>query len=407
MLTELFLAGRYLKPKRNAVSLITLSSVLGVTLGVAVLMVVLAVMTGFTDLMKQKLVETQAHFQVRDPWRRVIRDPSEIVETVRAAGGDAAAVIQSPVLVQRGRELDMQLLLFGTGAEELRKHLEFDTALRRGMLSLEKNEAIISTHMAARWGVKVGDKILLHSPKRLTSLVRFKPDGGMEINPDSSAYLPSEFTVTGIYSIGKYDFDRSVLFVGIDDAAELLDLPWGSATSVFGWGPDPFEQKELIKTLREKLGSYRVSTWEDENKQLLSVLAVEKRMMFFLLIFIVLVAAFSITNTLVTSVYQKTRGGDADLRSAGIPDRCDRQRRRDAAGVAGDPFPQRHHALRLAGDRHGTLPERTLLLRRTARAHRARGRRFHHCGVGDSLHAGGAAPGAAGGVARSGKGIAL
>ena len=86
MLTELFLAGRYLKPKRNAVSLITLSSVLGVTLGVAVLMVVLAVMTGFTDLMKQKLVETQAHFQVRDPWRRVIRDPSEIVETVRAAG---------------------------------------------------------------------------------------------------------------------------------------------------------------------------------------------------------------------------------------------------------------------------------------------------------------------------------
>lgn len=307
MLTELFLAGRYLKPKRNAVSLITLSSVLGVTLGVAVLMVVLAVMTGFTDLMKQKLVETQAHFQVRDPWRRVIRDPSAIVETVRSAGGDAAAVIQSPVLVQRGRELDMQLLLFGTGAEELRKHLQFDTALRRGMLSLEKNEAIISTHMAARWGVKVGDKILLHSPKRLTSLVRFKPDGGMEINPDSSAYLPSEFTVTGIYSIGKYDFDRSVLFVGIDDAAELLDLPWGSATSVFGWGPDPFEQKELIKTLREKLGSYRVSTWEDENKQLLSVLAVEKRMMFFLLIFIVLVAAFSITNTLVTSVYQKTR----------------------------------------------------------------------------------------------------
>ena len=89
MLTELFLAGRYLKPKRNAVSLITLSSVLGVTLGVAVLMVVLAVMTGFTDLMKQKLVETQAHFQVRDPWRRVIRDPSEIVETVRAAGARA------------------------------------------------------------------------------------------------------------------------------------------------------------------------------------------------------------------------------------------------------------------------------------------------------------------------------
>ena len=65
MLTELFLAGRYLIPRRSAVSLITVTSILGVTLGVTVLMVVLAVMTGFTDLMKTKLVETQAHYQIR------------------------------------------------------------------------------------------------------------------------------------------------------------------------------------------------------------------------------------------------------------------------------------------------------------------------------------------------------
>ena len=65
MAFELFLAGRYLKPRRNAVSLITLTSILGVTLGVTVLMVVMAVMSGFTGEMKKKLIETQSHFQIR------------------------------------------------------------------------------------------------------------------------------------------------------------------------------------------------------------------------------------------------------------------------------------------------------------------------------------------------------
>lgn len=308
MRTELFLAWRYLKPKRNAVSLITVSSILGVTLGVAVLMVVLAVMTGFTDLMKQKLVETQAHFQIRDKWRRVISDPAPIIQAVEAAGGEAAAVIQSPVLVQYDRRrLDMQVLMFGAAEQDLRNRLNFNVALRVGKLSLGKNEVVISQNMALRWNVNVGDKLLFHSAGRLTGLVKFKPEGGVELNSTASAYLPAEFTVAGIYSIGKYDFDRSVLFVGLDDAADLLDLPWGCATSVFGWGPDPFDQKALIEAIRKALPQYTVATWEEDNQQLLGVLTVEKRMMFFLLIFIVLVAAFSITNTLITSVYQKTR----------------------------------------------------------------------------------------------------
>ncbi len=314
MLTEFFLAGRYLRPNRSAVSLITLSSIVGVTLGVAVLMVVLAVMTGFTDLMKQKLVETQAHFQVRDRWNRMISDPTDVVEAVKAAGGAASPVIQGPVLVQNGRQLDTQTLIFGTDAESLRDRLGFEETpggeenpLKSGRLSLEKNEIIISNLQASRWRTGIGGKVLVYSPRRITRMVNFKPEGGIEINKESSAFLPTEFTVIGIYSIGKYDFDRSVLFAGIDDVAELFDLPWGSATSVFGWGPDPFRQESLISRLREALPYYDITTWQEENQQLLGVLAVEKRMMFFLLIFIVLVAAFSITNTLITSVYQKTR----------------------------------------------------------------------------------------------------
>lgn len=308
MPTELFLAGRYLKPRRSAVSLITVLSILGVTLGVAVLIVVLAVMTGFTDLMKEKLIETQAHFQVRPDYGGVLYNPDLAIHAVKKAGGEASPIIESPVIVQIDRFLDPRVVLFGTSPAELQTHKIFTAdTLKEGKLSLNRGEIVISRDMAERWRVKVGSKILLHTQQRLTKLVDFKAGGGVELNKQASAYLPAEFTVSGIYSVGKYDFDRTFLFAGIDDAAELLGLPWGSATSLYCWGPDPFDQQKLVADVRAALKHLRIVTWEESNRQLLGVLAVEKNMMFFLLIFIVLVAAFSIMNTLITSVYQKTR----------------------------------------------------------------------------------------------------
>ena len=308
MRVELFLAGRYLRPRRNVVSLITFSSILGVTLGVAVLLVVLAVMTGFTDLMKEKLIETQSHFQIRAHGNYAIGNYVPVLKAVNEAGAAAAPVIRNPVLVQYGRgSLDVRCLVLGVRAQDLVSRLKLDKALISGRLDLERRGVIIGSPMARRMQLKVGDKLILHSANRLAELVKFTDGGKIELNRSGSAFLPLELTVNGIYSMGKYDFDSAVMFVDIDDAAELFNLPWGSATAVFGWGKDAFDQRRLIDTLKMKLPAYRVSTWEEDNRQLLGVLNVEKRMMFFLLIFIVLVAAFSITNTLITSVYQKTR----------------------------------------------------------------------------------------------------
>jgi len=308
MRIEFFLAGRYLRPRRNVVSLITFSSILGVTLGVAVLLVVLAVMTGFTDLMKEKLIETQSHFQIRNHGNYIIGDYAPVLKAVGEAGASAAPVIRNPVLVQYGRgSLDVRSVVMGVRAADLVERLKLDKALKAGKIDLERRGVVIGSPMARRMGLSVGDRIILHSANRLAELVKFSADGKLEVNRSGSAFLPLELTVRGIYSMGKYDFDSAVMFIDIDDAAELFNFPWGSATGVFGWGKDAFDQRELIRGLREKLPQYRVSTWEDDNRQLLGVLNVEKRMMFFLLIFIVLVAAFSIANTLITSVYQKTR----------------------------------------------------------------------------------------------------
>ena len=314
---ELFLAGRYLKPRRSAVSLITLTSILGVTLGVTVLMVVMAVMSGFTGEMKKKLIETQSHFQVRRINSAMSNfDTRYVCEQLAKHQASGTPVIQSPVLVQYGQRtqrLDTQTMLFAAPAEELKKHLNLEKYLKAGELKLgssfedDAHYAVISTYMAERWGLNVGDTFLVHSAKHLTDLVKFNAAGGIELNENSSAYMPTEFKVAGIYALGKSDFDQMVFFTDPDDAAELFDLPWGSATSVYGWGQDPFNQQKLLTTLENELPGYSVVGWEEANKNFLEVLAVEKLMMFFLLIFIVLVAAFSITNTLITSIYQKTR----------------------------------------------------------------------------------------------------
>ena len=329
MRVELFLAGRYLRPRRSMVSVITLISSLGVTLGVMLLIVVLAVMTGFTDQMKKKLIETQAHFQVRVPGNAsAIRDYRPIVREIEAAGAQAAPVIMAPVLVQYRQQigggngvpvstrqsLEARCYIIGVNRDDLCSRLKLDQSLKAGKIefassedSLDSRGIVIGEALAKRLKLKLGDKVILHSVTRLQDMVKFTPEGRFEANDSGSAYIPPEFTVTGIYSLGKYDFDNTAMFVDFGEAADLFNLRYTNASCVFGWGKDPFNQNELVGTLRKNLPHHEVVTWEESNRRLLDVLSVEKRMMFFLLIFIVLVAVFCIAITLITSIYQKTR----------------------------------------------------------------------------------------------------
>ncbi len=138
-------------------------------------------------------------------------------------------------------------------------------------------------------------------------MIDLKKDGSFEMSKSKDIYLPEEFKISALYSFGKYDFDQKILFMNLEDADELFELPWGAANCVYGWVKDPMQIDTAAAAIRQSLPAMRVLTWKQINQQLLGVLTVEKNMMFFLLVFIVLVAAFSITNTLITVVVQKTR----------------------------------------------------------------------------------------------------
>lgn len=322
--TEFFLAWRYFKPKRSAVSVITLISIIGVILGVAVLIVVLAVMTGFTDQLKEKLLETGAHAQIRKPVSYsptspggssnvfTVEEAEETCEIVRKTGGDAVPVLVSPVLLQVGENFAPKALIAYDPASDPSMRIPLPEAMRSGVMSLRKDEIIISDVIARNYGLSVGSKLLLHSPTHLSRLVvRDKETGKYKVSEDAEMYLPGEYTVTGTYSFDKYDFDKDIMFMGLDEADVLFNLDYGSATHVYVWTEDPFHIDPFINKLRDELmkerSYYQLMTWKEMHSRILGVLAVEKNMQFFLLIFIVLVAAFSIANTLITTVIQKTR----------------------------------------------------------------------------------------------------
>ncbi len=305
--TELFLAWRYLKPKRSAVSMISLLSVTGVTLGVAVLIVVIAVMTGFTDEMKEKILDTMAHIQIFDKYGHWIAKPDEAIALAEKGDCKASPVISKAALVQKGRSLFPKEVI-GIDPEKMSETVPIGQFLISGYFSLEKGKIMIGDAAARELGLIPGDRLIMHSPEKIAKMVEYDADGKINFSSTKRIYLPSEYEVAGTFSMGKHDFDSSVIVMGIDDAADLFEMPWGSATSIFVRVQDPFHLDGELAFLRKGLsGNFRVYSWQEMNSQFLGVLAVEKNMMFFLLVFIVLVAAFSISNTLITVVLQKTR----------------------------------------------------------------------------------------------------
>ncbi len=173
--TEFFLAFKYLKPKRNAVSVITCISIIGVALGVAVLLVVLAVMTGFTDLMKDKLMQTGAHLQIYNRFGGCIEDTSKDIKLLAQNNVEATPVINAPILVQKGTRFVPKMVL-GVEPDKLPKRFDLKGALipdidGNKVLDLSRRKVIVSENVASELGLYVGSKVLIHSPQRLAEMI--------------------------------------------------------------------------------------------------------------------------------------------------------------------------------------------------------------------------------------------
>jgi lipoprotein-releasing system permease protein len=305
---DVLLALRYLRPKRTFISVITLLSIIGPALGVAILIIVTSVMSGFDEDIRNGILSVQAHVYVNPAaGQTAIPEPAAIIKTLAAAGVCAAPVIEGPVLIQvrNGSSVKMAKGI----RPELEKQVTNIASNGRfsGRFEIHEGEAMIGSAMAQELGLKIGDELLIHAPQRLTGNITWQDDGNLRVKEPDEVYVPESVRITGIFAMGVYDFDNGLILLHLDQAAELFGQDWGSATSIHGRVPDPFRMEALLANLRAELPQYTVRSWQEANQLLFGALRVEKTLMVFLLTFIVVVASFGIAGTLITVAVQKTR----------------------------------------------------------------------------------------------------
>jgi len=325
---DLLLALRYLRPKRTFISVITLLSVIGPMLGVAILIIVTSVMSGFDHDIREGILSMQGHVYVRPYYRgQVIENPDVLVKKMADLGIQAAPVIEGKVMIQVGKEPDFKIARGIVPELEKRVINLVGNSRFLGRFDLKEGEVLIGDAMARNLGLKLGDHLLLHAPQRLIGNIKWGDNGEVKVTEPDEVYLPEEVTVVGIFNFGVQDFDDTFVFLQIDQAADLFGYEWGTAMSIHGSVADPFQMDGTLAALREKLPlqrirvpkadgtgyeerlepKYEVQSWKEVNAMLFSTLRVEKTLMVFLLTFIVLVASFGITGTLITLAVQKTR----------------------------------------------------------------------------------------------------
>ena len=318
----LFLAARYLKPKRTFLAVITLISVIGVTLGITVLILVMSVMTGFEKELQRKVIGFDAHLLISnnglmDNWRDVER------QIVKAPGVIASApFVQGPVIVEFNHQR-LAPKIRGIDPKLEEKVGDLSKFIIAGKLALSGDNAVLGSELARALGVQVGDVITIYSPRNLGEVIeqldRLKKKSGKstsgttakdkdaDIDSLRQLVLPTELTVTGIFESGRYLYDSEFLLVPLHIAQELYGLG-GSVHGLAVRTVDPDRAAEVREGLRKLIPEdLSCTTWMDMNKQLFDAIAMERHVMFFLLMFIILVAAFGIMNTLITMTVQKTR----------------------------------------------------------------------------------------------------
>jgi lipoprotein-releasing system permease protein len=293
----LYLALKQLFPTGRWFPFFTLISVTGVALGVMLLVISISVMGGFQYEIRKMIVDTQGEVQVRG--EGLIADPAAVLtDLAQVPGVVAATPFAEGVALIEHEQKPAYPAIQGVDLERIGAVAPMARFVRVGSLDdLDDDSVILSSQLAMGLGARLGSKIEVYSPLLLEKM---KHDEVM---------LPRELRVVGIFEVGHQQLDTSLVLVTLRTMQDLYGL--GPAVHglnvriVPGADPDVVARainQQLLRELRVQARS-----WLEANQEFLFVLQLEKNMIFFLLTFIIVVAAFSVASSLLIAVVRKTR----------------------------------------------------------------------------------------------------
>ena len=295
---------RYLKPKKKEgfLNIISIFSFIGISLGVAVLIIVMSVMNGFRTELANKILGFNAH---------IIVEPYNIsLDSSKFSNKDLKILSRDLILTNSGegvlinKKAAKGLALRGYSPEDFLK-LEF---IKRGNFIGNPNELVdnnisIGKNLSLDYDLNVGDKISIMSTSGIETIVGTLPK-------------QENYLITSIFDSGLADFDRNVAFLNIENLENLFDLD-SSTRSLEVYLKKPLNIDSAKSKIQNIFNEAFVYSWADMNSSLFSALKVERNVMFIILSLIIIVAAFNIISGLTILVKNKTRD-IAILKSIGV-----------------------------------------------------------------------------------------
>jgi len=307
---ELFVGLRYTRAKRrnHFISFISMTSMVGIALGVAALIVVLSVMNGFQHELRSRILGVASHLQISGA-NNALSDWPRVAEFVR---GQPEVQASAPYIMAQGMlsfgQAVQGTIVRGVLPEQEDKVAEIGQHIRAGRFDALKPGGfgiVLGADLALALGVGVGDKVVVMAPQG-----QFTPTG----------MVPrlKQFRVVGIFQVGMYEYDSALALIHLQDAATLYRM--GDKVSGLRLKLDDlYRAPQVARDLGLKLesqGAYYISDWTEQHANFFRAVQMEKRVMFVILTLIVAVAAFNIVSTLVMAVTDK-RADIAILRTLG------------------------------------------------------------------------------------------
>lgn len=323
MLYELFISLRYLRARRKQVfvSVITFISIGGILLGVAALIIVLAVMNGFESELRNKILGINSHIVLTEHggpienYEAVMKE----VETVKGVVASTPFIYSQAMLkrsgdisgvVLRGLDPSTATKVISLGKMEAGQLSYLTPEGRSGLKDVKDKDApgiILGRELAKNLSVSLFDTVEILSPMGISTPMGMVP-------------RIKTFIVVGIFDSGFFEYDATLAFTSLQDSQSLMGMG-SKVTGIEIKVDDIYQARTVAQRIVNKLGfPFWAKDWMQMNKNLFAALKLEKRVMFIILALIVLVAAFNIICTLIMVVMEKNKD-IAILKSMGATSR--------------------------------------------------------------------------------------
>lgn len=298
-MTAAWLAIRYFGSWRRFFTLTTSLSVFGMAMGVASLVVSMAVFSGYVTTLEQTVQDAVGHILV---FKRGSADQEamlkEIKPMVKGLIAQTPFIYAEAILANKGKING--ILIEGVDLPTVRSVLNIDSRMIAGKFDLshgpdEPVKIVIGKGIAERFELKVGDIVSIVVP--------------LASEYQASAFRPKlgKFQVAGIINYGRYDFDSRYVMMPLKDTQNFIELK----DRITGYRlkiEDPYQSRAIVQEISGKFGpEYWARDWLDMNRNLFEAAKLEKAVLFFVLMILVVAAAFNIGNTLFISVVQRYR----------------------------------------------------------------------------------------------------